>query len=236
LDISKGSFTGIIGPNGSGKTTLLKLILKILHTEESTVFLNSQDITELSRKTLAQRIAYVPQELALDFDFTIKEIVQMGRNPYLGRFQLLSAYDKDVVNWAMEQAEIYPLKDKLITKISGGEAQRVIIARALAQEPEILALDEPTNHLDIHHQIRILSLIRKLSKEKNLTVVSILHNINHALEYCDHLFLMEKGKVPYGGAPDSVITPENLKSIYQLETQLKKNPFTGKSYIIHQYE
>jgi iron complex transport system ATP-binding protein len=160
----------------------------------------------------------------------------MGRSPYQGRFDRETKEDREIAERAMKQAGIFYLKDKLITRLSGGEGQRVIVARALAQEPELLALDEPTSHLDIHHQIRILSLIRSLSRKNNLTVLAVLHDINHALEYCDFLFLLDEGTIYKTGCPEEVITPRVMKEIYGLDVQIAKNPYTGKPFLIPEYE
>ncbi len=235
LKIEKGSFTGIVGPNGAGKTTLLKLILKLLSPEKDRVFIFDRDINNYSRKDLAKKISYVPQTINVDFGFSVQQIVSMGRNPHLGLFSGDPARDTEIVNKAMRETEVEALKKKDIGSISGGELQRVIIARALAQEPDILALDEPTSHLDLNHQIRILSLVRSLSKKKGITVIAVLHDFNHALEYCTSLVLMNKGTIEAFGNPEAVITPERMKKIYGLTTSIEKNPFTGKPYIINEY-
>ncbi len=235
LDIEEGSFTGIIGPNGAGKTTLLKLILKLLPPREDNVFILGRDIREFSRKELAKKISYVPQTINVDFSFSVKQIVSMGRNPHRTLFGEDSVKDDEIVQNAMEETEVLSLKNKDIGSISGGELQRVIIARALAQEPRILAMDEPTSHLDLNHQIKILSLVRSLSRKKGITVIAVLHDFNHALEYCTSLVLMNGGKIAAFGNPKEVITPERMKEIYGLNVKLEKNPFTGKPYIINEY-
>lgn len=235
LKIEKGSFTGIVGPNGAGKTTLLKLMLKLLSPEKDTVFIFNRDISKYSRKDLAKKISYVPQTINVDFSFSVQQIVSMGRNPHSGLFSGDPARDAEIVNNAMRETEVEALGNKDIGSISGGELQRVIIARALAQEPDILALDEPTSHLDLNHQIRILSLVRSLSKKKGITVIAVLHDFNHALEYCTSLVLMNKGKIEAFGNPEAVITPDRMKKIYSLNIRIEKNPFTGKPYIINEY-
>ncbi|RKX91097.1 MAG: ABC transporter [Spirochaetes bacterium] len=235
LEIKKGSFTGIVGPNGAGKTTLLKLVLKLLSPDKDTVFIFDRDISSFLRKDLAKRISYVPQTINVDFSFSVHQIVSMGRNPHSGFFSGDPVRDSEVVQKAMKETEIENLKNKDIGSISGGELQRVIIARALAQEPDILALDEPTSHLDLNHQIRILSLVRSLSREKGITVIAVLHDFNHALEYCTSLVLMNKGKIVSSGSPEKVITPQRMKEIYGLNIKMETNPFTGKPYIINEY-
>ncbi len=233
--IEKGSFTGIIGPNGAGKTTLLKLILRLLHPAGENVFIFGRDIRKYSRKELAGKISYVPQTTGVSFGFSVRQIVEMGRNPHTGIFNTVSDKDKAVIKKAMDETRITELADKDISSISGGELQRVIIARALAQEPAVLAMDEPTSHLDLNHQIHLLSLIRSLSLKKEITVIAVLHDFNHALEYCTSLILMNNGRIEASGPPGEVITPDNMRRIYGLNIEIKLNPFTGRPYMINEY-
>lgn len=235
IDIRFGTFTGILGPNGAGKTTLLKLILNLLQAEKNSILIRGTDIKTYSRKELAQIEAYVPQSVKIDFSFTVEQVVLMGRTPFLGRFDRESRKDIRIAEWAMKETGILELRDKLITHLSGGELQRVVIARALTQEPVILALDEPTSHLDIHHQINILSILRTLAKREGLTIVAVLHDVNHALEYCDNLFLLDHGEIVNRGSPEKVITPEVMKEVYNLNVKITKNPFTGNPYMVHDY-
>ncbi len=235
IDIRFGSFTGILGPNGAGKTTLLKMILNLLQGERDSILIRGTDINTYSRRELARIEAYVPQSVKIDFSFTVEQVVLMGRTPFLGRFDRESSKDIEISEWAMKETGVLELRNKLITQLSGGELQRVVIARALTQEPILLALDEPTSHLDIHHQINILSILRTLSKREGLTIVAVLHDVNHALEYCDNIFLLDKGKIVNSGPPENVISPKVMKDIYNLNVEISKNPFTGKSYIIHDY-
>ncbi len=235
LKIKPGTFTGILGPNGAGKTTLLKTILNLLQPERNSVLISENDIRNYSRKDLAKIEAYVPQSLKNNFNFTVEQIVLMGRSPFLGRFDRESRKDIQYAEWAMEETGVISLRNKYITNLSGGEMQRVIIARALTQNPLILALDEPTSHLDIHHQINILSIIRSLAVKKKLTIIAVLHDINHALEYCDNLFLLDRGKIVTHGSPEKVITPVVMKNIYNLNVLITKNPLTGNLYMIHDY-
>lgn len=235
IDIRFGTFTGILGPNGAGKTTLLKQILNLLHVEKNSILIRGTDIKTYSRKELARIEGYVPQSVKIDFNFTVEQVVMMGRTPFLGRFDRESEKDIRIAKWAMEETGVLELKDKLITHLSGGELQRVVIARALTQEPIILALDEPTSHLDIHHQINILSILRTLAKKEGLTIVAVLHDVNHALEYCDNLFLMNHGEIVKSGSPVNVITPDMMKDVYNLNVKITKNPLTGNPYMIHDY-
>ncbi|RKX81796.1 MAG: ABC transporter [Spirochaetes bacterium] len=235
IDIQFGTFSGILGPNGAGKTTLLKLILNLLKVEKNSILIRGKDIKNYSRKELARIEAYVPQSIKMDFNFTVEQVVLMGRTPFLGRFDRESGRDFEIAEWAMKETGVLGLKNKLITQLSGGELQRVVIARALTQEPIIMALDEPTSHLDIHHQINILSILRSLAKKEGLTIVAVLHDVNHALEYCNNIFLLDQGKIVDSGSPEKVITPEVMKNVYNLDVNIKKNPFTGNPYIVHDY-
>ncbi len=232
ISVPRGSFTGIIGPNGAGKTTMLKLILRLLSPEKNTVFIQSEDITSLTRNEIARKESYVSQTLSMDLGFTVEQIVAMGRNPYMAPFSGETDKDSTAIKKALHDTQTEYLKNKYINRISGGELQRVIIARALAQEPDILALDEPTNHLDLNHQIKTLSLIRELACKENITVLAVLHDFNHALEYCDNLIFLNEGKVEAYGCPAEVISPAIMKRIYHLEVVIQKNPFTGKPYMM----
>lgn len=235
INIRFGTFTGILGPNGAGKTTLLKQILNLLQVEKDSILIRGTDIKTYTRKELAKIEAYVPQSIKIDFNFTVEQVVLMGRTPFLGRFDRESKKDIQISEWAMKETGVFEFKDKLITQLSGGELQRVVIARALTQEPVILALDEPTSHLDIHHQINILSILRTLAKREGLTIIAVLHDVNHALEYCDNLFLMDQGKIVKSGSPINVITPEIMKNIYNLNVKITENPFTGNPYMVHDF-
>ncbi|MCF6336021.1 MAG: ABC transporter ATP-binding protein [Spirochaetales bacterium] len=235
LNIKPGTFTGILGPNGAGKTTLLKTILNLLQPDRNSILISNDDIRNYSRNELAKIEAYVPQSSKNNFNFTVEQIVLMGRSPFLGRFDRESNDDIGIADWAMKETGVFGLKNKYITTLSGGELQRTIIARALTQEPAILALDEPTSHLDIHHQINILSIVRSLAKKKSLTIIAVLHDINHALEYCDNLFLLNHGKIVTHGSPEDVITPDIMKKIYNLNIQITTNPLTGNLFMIHDY-
>lgn len=232
LDIKEGSFVCLVGPNGSGKTTLLKNILKIYEPHKNTIYINNNDITKLKHKYLAQNIASVPQNTSVDFDFTVLDIVLMGRSPHLKRFQSEGKRDFRIAKESMEMTNTWKLRDRSINSLSGGERQRVIIARALTQEPDILVLDEPISNLDIHHQIEILGLVKELCKDKGLTVITVLHDLNLALQYSDYLVLLDKGKIIVKGAPDEVLTEKNIKKVYNIDVCIIKNPINGKPHII----
>lgn len=229
--INHGEFTSIIGPNGSGKTTLLKHIFRLLPSTSGHVFLDSKDILSFSRKELAREAGLVPQNEKGQYLFTVKELIKMGRYAHTGRFARETQHDTDIIAEAMEMTSITHLKDKIITELSGGEFQRVIISRALAQEPHILALDEPTTYLDPHHQVEILQLLKKLIIKRNISVICTLHDLNSTLAFSDRTLLLNNGKIQYVGTPEKVLTAENIKKTYNLNAVILANPLTGKSMV-----
>lgn len=232
FSIEGGSFTGIIGPNGSGKSTLLKSLSRVLKPVKGAVLLDEADLYSLDTRDVAKKMAVVPQETAVNFPFTVKDVVIMGRSPHLGLFQNEGEKDFAVARLAMELTNTYHLADRLITAISGGERQRVIIAKALAQEPKIILLDEPTSHLDINHQIEILSLLKRLNRENNLTIISVFHDLNLASQYCDRLVLMKDGSIFTLGEPEEVLTTDNIKDVYTANVLVRKHPVTGRPSVI----
>ncbi len=232
FSVGSGSFTGIIGPNGSGKSTLLKSLSRVLKPVKGTVLLNELDLYKMGPREVARKMAVVPQETAVNFSFTVKDIVLMGRSPHLGRFENEGERDFALAKQAMAQTGTLHLADRPITAVSGGERQRVIIARALTQEPEIILLDEPTSHLDINHQVEILSLLRRLNRENNLTIISVFHDLNLAAQYCDNLILMKKGAVYTVGEPEAALTAGNIKEVYGASVLIRKHPVTGRPSII----
>ncbi|MCF6462873.1 ABC transporter ATP-binding protein [Clostridium sp. Cult1] len=229
--INKNMVAGIIGGNGSGKSTLLKNISGYLKPESGNVFIGKKNIKDFSIKDKAKYIAYVPQEMPYDFEFNCYDIVMMGRMPFLKRFQSESEEDKNIVKESMEITNTWRFKDKNINELSGGERQRVYIARALAQKPKILLMDEPVSHLDIKYQIEILSLVNTLSNN-GILVITVLHDINLASQFCDEIFVMKEGKIMASGCPKKVLTPDNIKSAFSIEVELLNNPINHSPYVI----
>lgn len=232
LDIKKGMFYSILGPNGSGKTTLLKNISRTLEPNKNTVYIEDKDIIKYKYKDLAKELAYVPQDTSVDFDFPAIDVVLMGRVPYLRRFENESKKDIEIVERSMRLTNTWHLKDKNIRNLSGGERQRIIIARALAQESNIILLDEPISQLDIHHQIEIMDTIKSLNKKCNITVITVLHDLNIASQYSDCLILVDKGEIASVGEPEVVLSQTNIKKIYNMDVIMIKNPVNGKPHII----
>ncbi|MCT4565989.1 MAG: ABC transporter ATP-binding protein [Maledivibacter sp.] len=231
-NIDKNRFTCIIGPNGSGKSTLLKNILKILEPQENSVFIYNKDILDYKYKDLSKKIASVPQNTMIDFEFSVMDIVLMGRSPYLGRFEVEGEVDFQIARRSMEMTDTWYLRERSINTLSGGERQRVIIARALAQQSNILVLDEPISNLDMQHQINILNITKELSEKQNITILAVLHDLNLAIQYSQYLILMNKGEIVDEGLPEEVITYDNIKRVYDIDIHIMNNPITGKPHII----
>ncbi|MBU5437857.1 ABC transporter ATP-binding protein [Tissierella sp. MSJ-40] len=231
FNIEKGKFISIIGPNGSGKSTLLKTLNNLYKPTKGNIFIEGNEISSLKGKDLAKRIALVPQNTNIDYDFTVEDIVLMGRHPYKGRFQKENQNDYSIIDESLKMTNTLHLKDRPITEISGGERQRVIIAKALAQRPTIILLDEPTSHLDINHQIDILNLLKNLNKEKGTTIILVIHDINLAARYSDEIILLNDGVVLGIGKPEEVITTTNVETAYNLNVVIDRNKYTNSLYL-----
>ena len=230
--VSQGEMLGVIGPNGCGKTTLLRAVSGVLRWAGGEALLDGEPIDRVPRKTLARTVACVSQDIVVDFSFDVREIVAMGRTPYISRFGWESARDREVVERSMALADVAHLAERPITDLSGGERQRAFIAMALAQEPRLLLLDEPTSHLDINHQIAVLNIVRDLNLKHGVTVVMVSHDLNLAAEYCDRLLIMRGGEVASLGRPDEVLTEENIRRVYGAEVRMETNPVTGRPHVI----
>jgi len=227
LSLEGGEVLGLIGPNSSGKTTLLKLMDGLLQPQRGRILLEERNLDQIPRAQVARTIAVVPQAMEVPFSFTVGEIVLMGRAPYLTRFGWEKQKDLDVAREAMALTDVAGLGDRTFWELSQGEKQRVLIARALAQEPRIILLDEPTSHLDINHQVEINELIRGLNLQRGLTVLHISHDLNLAAEYCHRIVLLHQGSVFSAGVPSEVITEENIRRVYETKVLVEKNPLSG---------
>lgn len=227
LSVERGELLGVIGPNGSGKSTLVKGICRILKPTRGKVMIDGGDVVHMSRGQLARLMAVVPQSPNLPDTYTAFEIVLMGRTPYLGRLRFESKKDFDIAWKAMEMTRTQPLAERRMDELSGGEKQRLTIARALAQEPELILLDEPTAHLDINYQIETLDFIRRLCREQNIAAVTVLHDLNLATQYCDRLALLSGGRIHTEGTPQEVITSENIRQVYGAEVCVYPHPING---------
>ncbi len=230
--LEQGEILGIVGPNGSGKSTLLRCINKVLKPEIGTVFFNNVDLSLMRQKEIAKKIGVVPQNSINKFPFTVFDTVSMGRFPYLGRFEKETEKDFNIVLRCLKLAGIESLASRLITEISGGECQKVVIAMALAQEPDVFLLDEPTLHLDINHQIELLELIKALGRNENLIVIMVSHDLNLAARYSDRILILKEGKIYQAGLPEEVLTCQYIKEVYGIETEIIQSPATGSLNII----
>jgi iron complex transport system ATP-binding protein len=227
FQVMPGEMVGLIGPNGSGKSTIIKAISRVISLRSGKIFIDGKDVFKMRRGDLARLVGVVPQMSILPSVFTAFEIVLMGRNPHLGLLQYESAKDMAITWQAMERTATQTLAERIVCELSGGEIQRVVVARALAQEPKSILLDEPTANLDIRHQIEILDLIKKLCLENNLMVVIALHDLNLASQYCDRLILINNGTVHAQGTPMEVINSQNIKEVYGTDGCVYTHPVNG---------
>lgn len=228
LEIKKGEKVSILGPNGSGKSTLLKVIAGIIKSDSGEMRIDNSSYSDYSIKDLAKKIAFVPQNTLSVYPFTVYEIVMMGRTPYLNYFGYENNSDCEIVEEALDSVDILHLKDKSITRISGGEVQRAFIARALAQQSEIVLLDEPNSHLDIKHQIELFNLINELRESKNITFISVSHDINLAVHFFERSILLKNGKIAFDGETRNVINRENIKSVFDVNSKIVLDAETNK--------
>jgi iron complex transport system ATP-binding protein len=231
LSLAAGDFLGVLGPNGCGKTTLLRVLRGTLRPRSGYVRLEGRDRSTIDARALARTMAYLPQELAIELDFTVRELALMGRSPHVSRFVSESAADHRAAERAMELANVLHLADRPVTALSGGERQRALIAMCLAQAPKLLLLDEPTNHLDLAHQLSILDLIARLNRN-GLAVVAVFHDLNLAAEYCGRLVLMENGRIIAAGTPAEVITEDAIRRVYGVHTVVEPNRLSQRPHVV----
>lgn len=224
FSVTKGDFFIIIGPNGSGKTTLMKVMAGILKPKNGRLKILNRTVESYARKDLARTMAFVPQMMPVDFPFSVMEVVLMGRSPYMGMLGVEQEEDLKIAEQALTFTGINHLARRKLDQLSGGEQQRVFIARAISQEPEIMLLDEPTASLDLAHQIRLMDLMEKLKKEKGITVVMVSHDVNLAAMYSDRLLLLNKGEMVCLGPPDEVLTFQTLEAAYGCTLLVDESP------------
>lgn len=232
IEVGGGEFVGIIGPNGCGKTTLLRTISRSLKPTSGHILLDEKNVYSIAAREFARKVGVVPQETWVAFEFTVIEVVMMGRTPWLGRFAIETNRDRQIALESLRQTGTESLQDRPANALSGGERQRVILARALAQEPEVLLLDEPTSHLDINHQFETMDLVRSLNRKRGLTVVAVLHDLNLAAQYCDRIFMLKDGVIRAQGTPEQVITAQNIMDVYGAVVWVRKHPATHRPYVI----
>lgn len=216
IELKAGEFYGILGPNGAGKTSIVRQILRLQAYSEGSVLMDEKNIRSISRKEIALNLSFLPQDIQKDVDFTAYDVVAMGREPHRKPFSPLNGEDKKIIEEAMEFTNCLHLKDKSIAFMSGGERQRVMIARTIAQDTPWIILDEPVSNLDVRHQADLMVVLERLRKEKGKTVIAILHDLNLAATFCTRIILMKKGQIYKEGTKEEVLTEKNLSEVYEL--------------------
>ncbi|MFC5993234.1 ABC transporter ATP-binding protein [Pseudonocardia hispaniensis] len=228
LRAPSASVVGLCGPNGSGKSTLLRAIYGALAGSGGAVLIGGDDLRALSARERARRVGAVLQERSTEFDYTVREMVDMGRDPHKGMFDRSDGYDRELVESAMRQVRMGALAGRGFASLSGGERQRVLIARTLAQQTPVLVLDEPTNHLDVRYQLELMELVRSLGR----TVVAALHDLNLAMRYCDEVYLLAAGRVVGHGPPREVLTPARLRTVFDIEADVVEHRPSGQLHLV----
>lgn len=231
LEVEPGELVGMIGPNGAGKTTLLRLIDGILTPDTGEIELDGTPVAALSSKDLSRRVAVVPQHTTLSFDFSIRDVVAMGRHPYTGRFDRIGPSERQLVEAAMYRTHVHDLAERPFSEVSGGERKRVLIARAIAQETPAMLVDEPTASLDINHQLAVFELLEELVADEK-AILAAIHDLDLAARYCDRLLLLDRGSIVAAGDPAEVLTPDLLHTAYGVETSIEENPVTGTPLVV----
>lgn len=223
IEVEQGKFVGLIGPNGSGKSTLLRTAYRVIKPDSGAIILGNESLQNLRLIDSAKKMGVVGQFNTVNFDFSVFEMVMMGRSPHKGLLGADTQKDYDIALAALKKVGMENYSQRSFSTLSGGEKQRVLLARALAQQPQILILDEPTNHLDIKYQLELLSIVKHLG----IGVLAALHDLSLAAMYCDKLYVLKDGKVIASGAPKEILTPELVRSVYEIECDIKENPDTG---------
>lgn len=227
LSLEQGEFISILGQNGSGKSTLIKALQGFLKNVSGRVEVEGEDLFSLNPRQIAKKIAYVPQISGLTFEFSVAEIIHMGRYAHQGRWGGSSAVDSGIIDEVMDLTQTAHLKEKKIAHLSGGERQRVMIARALAQDTPLLFLDEPSSHLDIHYQVEIYQILKRLQEEKGKTILTTEHNINLAVPYSQLLMFLKQGRIYGSGPPQQMITRDHIKDVFETDVEIRENPHSG---------
>ncbi|GAA2069079.1 ABC transporter ATP-binding protein [Streptomyces albiaxialis] len=229
LEVGSGQVVGLVGPNGSGKSTALRCVYRALRPTSGTVLAGEEDLLRLPARHGARLVAAMTQDGSVDLDFTVEEVVALGRAPHLQGNQALSARERALCARAMDRLDIRHLARRGVLTLSGGERQRVLLARALVQEPEILVLDEPTNHLDVRHQVRLLAHLRGAGP----TVLVVLHDLNLAAAACDRIGVLSEGRLVAGGTPRQVLTTDLVRDVFGVEATVVAHPLTGDPQLLY---
>ena len=232
VDLATAKFYGIIGPNGSGKTTLLDLVAGHTHPATGQICYLGKALTSFSKPELAREVALVPQNFYINFPFTVREIVMMGRYPYIGRFAMPSVEDRNVVRDVMERSEIIEFAERYVTELSGGERQRVVFARALAQNTPVLILDEATSNLDINYSLSLLDLAADRVQSDGKTVIAVLQDINLAALYCDYLIFMSKGRIVEHGAVEDILHSDVIGKVFNVDAKVYSDSYSESLQVV----
>ncbi|MEH7082006.1 ABC transporter ATP-binding protein [Neobacillus drentensis] len=228
LHINKGEITTIIGANGCGKSTILKTLARVHAAKSGIVYLDGKMIHKVPTKEIARKMAVLPQSPEAPNGLTVYELISFGRSPHQSGFGKLTDNDRQVIEWALEVTGLSLFADHPVDALSGGQRQRAWIAMAIAQETDLLLLDEPTTYLDMAHQLEILQLLEKLNKEQSRTIVMVIHDLNHASRFSHHMVALRKGTIVKEGSADEVMTPDVLKTVFQIDAEIVKDPRTKK--------
>jgi iron complex transport system ATP-binding protein len=232
LNVARGSVVGLLGPNGSGKTTLLRVISGVLPPRAGAVLLEGRPVGEIARRDLARRMAVVPQETRATFDFTVLEMVLMGRYPHLGPFELEGAADVEIARRALSATGTAGLEGRPFATLSGGEKQRVVIAGALAQASDMLLLDEPTTALDLRYQFEILAVLKRLNAERGTTLMVSTHDLNLAAALCQRVVMVKDGRILASGPTDQTLTADNIRALYDVDADVQFHPRAGHLTVV----
>jgi iron complex transport system ATP-binding protein len=233
LNIDSGGFYGIVGPNGCGKTTLLDLLIKNKKPASGSIRYLGHNIKGYTRRALSKEIALIPQDFHINFPFTVKEIVMMGRHPHISRFASPSMKDISITDDIMERMEIDELKEKYVTELSGGEKQRVVFARAFVQDTQVLILDEGTSNMDIQHTLKTLEMAAECVKGKKRTVVAALHNLNLAAAFCDRVVFMKAGTIVSEGKIDDTLNEQNIKDVFAVDSKVYFDRYSNSKQVVY---
>ncbi|MFC0558312.1 ABC transporter ATP-binding protein [Halalkalibacter alkalisediminis] len=228
LEIPEGKVTTVIGPNGCGKSTILKTMARIHASKSGAIYLDGRAIHKESTKTIAKKMAILPQTPEAPNGLTVAELVSYGRFPHQKGFGKLTKEDRQMVKWALEVTGMIDYQERPIDALSGGQRQRVWIAMALAQDTDLLLLDEPTTYLDLAHQLEILQLLERLNKEQGRTIVMVIHDLNHAARFADHMVALNKGTIIKEGTPKQVMTSDVLRDVFHIDAEVVTDPRTHK--------
>ncbi|WP_082232775.1 heme ABC transporter ATP-binding protein [Halobacillus massiliensis] len=229
MNVAHGEFVGVIGPNGSGKSTLLKNLYRVLSPDSGSIYLDNKNYKDIKVKEIAKKLGVIGQDNTLPFDFAVNDIVAMGRSPHKKLFEGDTKEDIQIIHDSLKKVGMQEMAERNYLYLSGGEKQRVLLARVLSQQTDFLILDEPTNHLDIHHQLRLFDVIKDLG----VTVLSAIHDLNIAALYCDRIYVMKDGSIYASGTPEEILTSVVLHEVFKINTDVRIHPVTNKVMITY---